>query len=74
MVEVIYNHFLMLRLQKMLATVGFRTFGGGSRVLNPADKKRDKKFPQCVEGASSTTGAGCSGKFPKKMNFKSFSY
>ena len=68
MVEVISNHFLMLRLQKMLATVGFRTFGGGSRVLNPADKKRNKKFPQCVEGA------GCSGKFPKKMNFKSFSY
>ena len=51
MVEVISNHFLMLRFQKMLTTVGFRTFGGGSRVLNPADKKRDKKFPQCVEGA-----------------------
>ena len=44
MVEVISNHFLMLSFQKMLASVGFGTFGGGSRVLNPADKKGTKSF------------------------------
>ena len=33
--DVIPDHFLMLRFQKdPLDTVGFRTYGGGARVLN----------------------------------------
>ena len=33
--DVISDHFLILWLQKdSLDTVGFRTYGGGSRVLN----------------------------------------
>ena len=36
-----------------------RTLGRGSRVLNLADQKSDKKFPKCIEG----------GGTPNKENF-----
>ena len=34
----------------LLKTSDFRTFEGGSKVLNPSDKKRDKKIPKRVKG------------------------
>ena len=39
--DVTSNHFTMLRFQKaFLDTVGFWTYGGGSRVLNMAVTKK----------------------------------
>ena len=59
--DVISHHFLMLWFQKdSLDTVGFRTYGGGSRVLNQKVTFRVLNVPR---GAGRDT---CLGLSPKK--------
>ena len=57
--DVIPDHFLMLRFQKdPLDTVGFRTYGGGSRVLNQKVTFRVLNVPPLVKVAGLPVAVG----------------